>query len=44
MMTFERFISVPLVLGLACSLEYLLGMETKGCEILDDFGGEVMER
>ena len=43
-MTSERSNLVPTLLGLAYSLEDLLGMETEGCDILDDFGGEVMER
>lgn len=35
---------MPIFLRFAFSLEDLLGVETKGCEILDDFGGEGMER
>lgn len=44
MMTSERSISVSIFLGFDYSLEDLLGMETKGCEILEDFGGEELER
>lgn len=44
MMMSERSISVPIFLGVACSLEDFLGVEPEGCDILDDFGGEVIER
>lgn len=42
MMTSERSNSVPTLLGFAFSLEDLLGVKTEGCDILHEFGGEVM--
>ena len=43
-MTSERSISVPIFLGFDFSLEDLLGVDTKGCDILEVFGIEEMER
>ena len=43
MMTSEKSISMPIFLGFSFSLEDFLGVETEGCDILHDIGGEVME-